>query len=185
LTAEASAVSVERYAIFAAVDLRKFCGWADAEMQALANETIDRMKSSLEDDLNTAQAQGAIFEMVRRVNTALDAQEIRQNEVPLFLAAMEKFDEIFAVIKDDDGPKMKQVCEWAFAEGREKISAPNYGRLCNPVSFPMLISRTKLPRWKPPAAPATSRFQTFFARNLPGAGIVIENTKDGVRWRRK
>ena len=30
----------------------------------------------------------------------------------------------FAVLKDDDGPKMKQVFDWALAEGREQdISA--------------------------------------------------------------
>src|SRR6266516_193030 len=38
--------------------------------QALAAETIDRMRAALEDDLNTAQAQAALFEMVRQANTA-------------------------------------------------------------------------------------------------------------------
>jgi len=82
-----------------------FAAGSNAEMQALANETIDRMKSSLEDDLNTAQAQGAIFEMVRRVNTALDAQEIRQNEVPSFSLRWRSSMRFFAVIKDDDGQR--------------------------------------------------------------------------------
>ena len=87
------------------------------EMQALANETIDRLKSSLEDDLNTAQAQAAIFEMVRCANAALDAKAIKQDDVRLFLAALEKFDRDLAVIDDDDGAKMKEVFGWAQAEG--------------------------------------------------------------------
>ncbi len=33
---------------------------------------------------------------------------------------LRKFDEIFAVLKDDDGPKMKQVFDWAPTEGRDK-----------------------------------------------------------------
>ncbi len=36
----------------------------------------------------------------------------------------QRFDEIFAVIKDDDGPKMKQVFDWAPTEGREKDISP-------------------------------------------------------------
>ena len=42
-------------------------------MQSLATETIDRMRAALDDDLNTAQAQAAIFDMVRQANAAFDA----------------------------------------------------------------------------------------------------------------
>ena len=101
-----AAVSVERLRNFRQrLTSGNFASGSNAEMQALGNETIDRLKSSLEDDLNTAQAQAAIFEMVRRANAALDAQEIKQDDVRVFLTALEKFDEIFAVIKDDDGPR--------------------------------------------------------------------------------
>jgi cysteinyl-tRNA synthetase len=85
----------------------------------LASETIDRIRVSLDDDLNTAQAQAAIFEMVRGANAAFDGGGIKKDDAPPLLAALEKFDEIFAVLKDDDGPKMKQVFEWAPAEGRD------------------------------------------------------------------
>jgi cysteinyl-tRNA synthetase len=71
-------------------------------MQSLASETIDRMRSALDDDLNTAQAQAAIFEMVRSANAAFDAGRIKKDDVPLLLAALAKFDEIFAVLNDDD-----------------------------------------------------------------------------------
>ena len=40
------------------------------------------------------------------------------------LAALEKFDEIFGVLKDDDQPKMKAILDWARAEGREKEISP-------------------------------------------------------------
>src|SRR5262249_5495090 len=39
-----------------------------SDLQAAANEAVERMRAALEDDLNTAQAQAAIFEMVRKVN---------------------------------------------------------------------------------------------------------------------
>src|SRR5208282_182381 len=65
-------------------------------------------------------AQAALFEMVRSANAALDAGGIKKDDVPPLLRVLEKFDEVFAVLKDDDVPKMKQVLDWAMTEGREK-----------------------------------------------------------------
>ena len=78
------------------------------------------MTAALEDDLNTAQAQAAIFDMVRKANAAIDSGQIKKDDVAPLLAALDKFDEIFAVLRDDDGPKMKAILEWAKAEGRAK-----------------------------------------------------------------
>src|ERR1700675_2345771 len=86
----------------------------------LAQETVARMTSALEDDLNTAQAQAAIFDMVRRANAAIDSGQTKKDDVAPLLAALDKFDEIFAVLRDDDAPKMKAILEWAKTEGREK-----------------------------------------------------------------
>ena len=52
------------------------------EMHALASEMIAKMRAAMEDDLNTAQAQAAIFEMVRQANTALDTGTARKDDVP-------------------------------------------------------------------------------------------------------
>src|SRR5271169_2286183 len=120
-----AAVSVERLRNFQQrLSTGNFPAGSTPEMQALAEETIAKMKAALDDDLNTAQAQAAMFEMVRRVNSALDSGQIKKGDSPFLLAAMEKFDEIFAVLKDDDGFKMKQVFDWAPTEGREKDISP-------------------------------------------------------------
>ena len=59
-------------------------------MVQLADETIARMKSALDDDLNTAEAQAAMFDMLRKANTALDLAEVRQDDIkPLFGRARE------------------------------------------------------------------------------------------------
>jgi hypothetical protein len=42
----------------------------------------------------------------------------KADNIPPLLAALARFDEIFAVLNDDDGPKMKQVFDWAPTEGR-------------------------------------------------------------------
>src|SRR6202171_141329 len=80
---------------------------AGASDSTLAAETIARMTSALEDDLNTAQAQAAIFDIVRKANAAIDSRRMRKDDVVPLLAALDKFDEVFAVLRDDDAPKMK------------------------------------------------------------------------------
>src|ERR1700685_554199 len=120
-----AAVSVERLRNFRQrLITGNFPSGSGPEMQTLASETIERMRASLDDDLNTAQAQAAIFEMVRSANSALDLGQIKKDDTGPLLAALEKFDEIFAVLNDDDGPKMKQVADWAPTEDREKDISP-------------------------------------------------------------
>src|SRR6202142_1670726 len=120
-----AAISVDRLRNFRQqLTTGNFEAGSNVDMQTLAAETVDRMKAALEDDLNAAQAQAAIFEMVRKVNSALDAGQLKKNDTQPLLATLKKFDEVFAVVEDDDGPKMKQVFDWAPSEGREKdISA--------------------------------------------------------------
>src|SRR3989442_640321 len=116
-----AATSVERLRNFRfRLTSANFPPGASESMAQLARETIERMKSALEDDLNTAQAQAAIFEMVRKANAAIDSGEIRTDDAAKLLTALEKFDQIFAVLKDDDVPKMNSILDWARAEAREK-----------------------------------------------------------------
>src|SRR3989440_3881941 len=93
-----AAESVQRLRNFQSrLDTGQFPQGASEQMTELARETIERMKSALEDDLNTAQAQAAIFEMVRKANAAIDSGEIRTDDAAKLLTALEKFDQIFAV----------------------------------------------------------------------------------------
>jgi cysteinyl-tRNA synthetase len=159
-------------------------------MAQLANETIARMKSALDDDLNTAEAQAAMFDMLRKTNTALDAaeagqNEVRQDDVKTLLAALEKFDEIFGVLKDDDQPKMKAILDWARAEGREKEIGPELLDIAGSAQLADEQVNRKLAEME--AARKARNFKTSDAlrAELTAAGIIVENTKDGVRWRRK
>jgi cysteinyl-tRNA synthetase len=165
-----------------------------APMAQLAEETIAKMKSALDDDLNTAEAQGAIFDMLRKANTALDAaeagqnagqNEVRQDDIKPLLAALERFDEIFGVLKDDDLPKMKAILDWARAEGRETAITPELLEFAGSAQLADEQVNQKLAEME--AARKSRNFKTSDAlrAELTAAGIVVENTKDGVRWRRK
>jgi cysteinyl-tRNA synthetase len=181
-----AAVSVERLRNFR---LRLSAGnlpsGSSPDMTALAADTVERMTAALDDDLNTAQAQAAIFEMVRHANAAFDAGIIRQEDVPPLLAPLAKFDEIFAVLDDDDGPKIKRVFEWAATEGRDKDISDQLREAVQSGQLADADIEKKIAEMK--AARAARDFKTSdrFRAELADAGILIEITKDGVRWRRK
>src|SRR5690348_841059 len=83
----------------------------------LAEKTRAEMRAGLEDDLNTARTLGTMFDMVREANSAADRGELRQDDKAPLLAALAQFDEIFAVIKDDDAEKIARATEWARSHG--------------------------------------------------------------------
>jgi cysteinyl-tRNA synthetase len=181
-----AAVSVERLRSFRQrLTVGSLPPGSNPEMQSLATQTVDRMRSALDDDLNTAQAQAAIFEMVRSANSAIDAGGLKADDVPPLLTALEKFDEIFAVLKDDDGPKMKQVFDWAPTEGREKDISAELQEAVQSGQLSDADIEKKIAEMQ--AARTARAFKASDARRaeLTAAGIIIENTKDGVRWRRK
>ena len=163
----------------------QFAAGANAAMQQLAQETVDKMKGALEDDLNTAQAQAAIFEMVRAANAAIDAGEMRKDDVAPLLGAVEKFDEIFAVLADDDAPKVRAVLDWARAEGREKdITAEAIANAGSGQPSDAEIQK-KIDEMSEARKARDFKLSDAIRAELTAAGILIEMTKDGIRWRRK
>jgi cysteinyl-tRNA synthetase len=181
-----AAVSVERLRNFRQrLIAGNFASGSNPEMQTLAGETIDRMRAALDDDLNTAQAQAAIFEMVRSANSALDSGQIDKEDAAPLLAALEKFDEIFAVIRDDDGPKMKQVFDWALAEDRDQDISPELREAVQSGQLTDADIEKKIAEMEAARRGRNFKVSDALRAELTAAGIVIENTKDGVRWRRK
>jgi len=99
--------------------------------------------------------------------------------------ALEQFDEVFAVLNDDDAAKVRAIVEWAQADGKaEKISAAA-------AEMAKAASLVDAEVEKLVAEHSQARQARNFARSdairaqLAENGIVLENTKDGVRWKRK
>ena len=93
-------------------------------MQALAQETRAKFRAALADDLNTAEARAAIFEMVRAVNARADAGQFFAEDVPEILEALREFDQVFAVLEDHDAEWTKFTLDWAEREGKLDQAAP-------------------------------------------------------------
>ena len=181
-----AAVSVERLRNFRLrLSAGNFEPGSNPQMQALAADTVSRMHAALNDDLNTAQAQAALFEMVRQANTAFDTGGVKKDDVPPLLATLAKFDEVFAVLDDDDVPKMKQVLDWAIAEGREKDISDALREAVQSSQLSDANIEAKIAEMKAARAARDFKKSDAIRSELADAGIIIEQTKDGIRWRRK
>jgi len=139
---------------------------AMAERAAKSREDFDR---GLADDLNTAQALAAIFDLVRDVNTAMDRGEFRQGDATPVLAALESFDAIFAVLRDDDAEKLRAL-------GLAPDSPP-----LSEAEIEALIAERQAARKRRDFA-ASDRIRDQLAER----GVILEDSRDGgVRWKRK
>jgi cysteinyl-tRNA synthetase len=181
-----AAVSVDRLRNFQSrLEIGQFPQGATEQMAELARETIKRLWSGMEDDLNTAQAQAAIFDMVRKANAAVDAGQLKKDDATALLDVLQKFDQIFAVLKDDETEKMKKILDWARSENREKDVSDTLLKTVDAQQFSDAGIEQKISEME--QARRSRNFQSSDAirAELTAAGIVVENTKDGVRWKRK
>ncbi len=162
-----------------------FPAGSNEAMQKLAADTIARIDSSLADDMNTAQALGAVFDMVRDANAAADKGELKHDDTAQLLKVLDRFDAVFSVMTDDDAAKVKKTVEWAESEGlADKIS-----QQAREIASAAGTDDAKIDALVKEMQDA--RKTKNFARGdeirnqLNQMGIIVEVTKDGARWRRK
>ncbi len=181
-----SANSVERFRNFKLrLETEHWDDGANPEIAELAKKAVCEMHKSLDDDLNTAQALAAIFDLVRDVNAAADHGKVKKGDIPALLDTLAKFDEIFAVLEDKDAAHVKAIVDWAKAEGLEEKISDATAEMAK--SAALSDAQVEELVAKHSAARKAKDFKTSDAvrDELLTQGIVLENTKDGVRWKRK
>ncbi len=131
-------------------------GPAAARVQEATAAFADHIRT----DLNTAAALGVMFELVRALNSAIDAGELSAPEAPAVRAAFEGFDRVLGVLSlrraEDERPPVP------VAEIEQLIQARR-------------------------AARAARNFNDAdgIRRDLESRGILLEDTAAGTRWKRK
>jgi cysteinyl-tRNA synthetase len=181
-----AANSVERLRNFKRrVESAKLEAGSNPAIAELAEKASAEMRAGMDDDLNTARALGAVFDLVRDVNAALDGGQVKQDDVARVLRVVEQFDEIFAVLSDDDAAKVKAIVDWARDDGKaDKVTTA-----AEDMAKAAALSDEDIEKLV--AEHSQARATRNFARSdairaqLGENGIILENTKDGVRWKRK
>ncbi|MBZ5531724.1 MAG: cysteine--tRNA ligase [Acidobacteriia bacterium] len=177
---EQGAKSVERLREFKSrIERAQLAPGKNAAIQDLADKTQREMRAGMEDDLNTARALAAMFDMVREANTAADQGSLKQDDKGPLLAALQQFDEIFAVLKDDDAEKIARVAAWAESHGKLEGSAISGDAITDADVERLIAERNAAKKARDFAKSDAIRKQ------LTEAGIIVEDTKDGIRWKRK
>jgi len=159
--------------------------FAEGENPALQEATAKAQAdylAALANDLNTAEARAPIFDLLRAANTAMDQGQLMAGDRDAILAVLKSFDAVFDVMEDRDAEATRRALEWAEQEGRMKDAAPELlarQGLTDEAIDALVAERTLAKR------------QRNFSRadqirdELAEKGVVLEDSKDGVRWKRK
>jgi cysteinyl-tRNA synthetase len=165
-----AANSVERLRNFAArLKQGKFPAGKQKGMGARVEQAAEEFDAGLSDDLNTAQALAALFDLVRETNIAMDRGKFRQGDVAAVQKLLATFDQVFAVLEDTDA---------------EKLRVLGYGVEGHGPSDAEIDQRVA----ERDAAKKRRDFATAdrIRKELADRGILIEDMRDGsVRWKRK
>jgi cysteinyl-tRNA synthetase len=138
--------------------------------------------AALANDLNTAEARAPIFDLLRAANTAMDQGQLKAGDRDAILAVLADFDAVFDVMEDRDAEATRRALEWAEQTGRLSDVAPELltrQGLTDAAIDALVAERTQ------------AKKQRNFSRadqirnELAEKGVVLEDSKDGVRWKRK
>ncbi|MGD0293265.1 MAG: cysteine--tRNA ligase [Terracidiphilus sp.] len=159
-----------------------FAAGENEALQAAAEKALEEYMAALANDLNTAEARAPIFELLRAANTAMDQGELKASDCYAILAVLKDFDAVFDVLEDGDAEATRRALEWAKQEGRLNEVAPELlaRQELTDAAIEALVAERSLAKKQRNFARADE-----IRKELVEKGVVIEDSKDGVRWRRK
>jgi cysteinyl-tRNA synthetase len=120
-------------------------------------EAQRRFEEALDDDLNTAEALAAAFEYVRDTNTAMDSGDFLAGNVPSALEFLTRFDSVFEILR----PSAKTA-----GLSDDEVDALIAQRLAAKKSRDFIRADQ-------------------IRAELAAQNIILEDTKEGVRWKRQ
>jgi cysteinyl-tRNA synthetase len=150
--------SIERLRNFKLrVDTETFPEGRSQEADRRCAEARQAFEEALDDDLNTSEALAAIFEYIRDANASMDAGEFGAANRQSAAELLALFDGVFDVLRPTvkTGGIADQEVEARVAERQQAKRARDFARA------------------------------DAIRQELLDAGVILEDTKEGVRWKRK
>ena len=155
---KAASTAIERLRNFKLrLETDKYPDGVNEKILERTGAALRQFEESLDDDLNTAEALAAVFEFIRDANTAMDSGDFRAGNVPAALEFLNRFDKIFAVLE---------------------VTRKEAGMSDADVEH--LIAERALAKKNRDFARSDQ-----IRQQLLDGGIVLEDTKEGARWKRK
>ena len=139
------------------LETEKFSGAVNQILLDRAREAGVRFDEAMDDDLNTAEALAAAFELVRDANSAMDAGEFAAANAAPVLEFLSRFDAVFDVLRavqKESGIGDAEI-DALITERNQARKAKNFAR------------------------------SDEIRKQLLEGGVILEDTKEGTRWKRK
>ncbi len=135
----------------------KFSEGENPEIAKRTAEAQQQFREAMDDDLNTAEALAAVFEYIRETNSAMDAGLFCGTNASGAREFLSQFDSLFDVLRPTvkEGSLSNEEAEHLVKERAEAKKVRNFKR------------------------------SDEIRDQLAAGGIILEDTKDGVRWKRK
>src|SRR6266852_4586977 len=125
------------------------------ELHAATGQALTEFEAGMDDDLNTSVALAAVHELTREVNTALAKRTLREDNKREVMAAIERLDSVLNVFGRQRREMLDEEIQKLIDERQEARHRRDFER------------------------------GDEIRDELAERGIVLEDTKDGVRWKRR
>jgi cysteinyl-tRNA synthetase len=120
----------------------------------IANSALEKFETAMDDDFNTAAALAALHDMVREVNIVLAADGLSLDARDTVMETIEKLNSVFGIFGEEESEILDAEIEALIEERQEARRNRNFAR------------------------------SDEIRDQLAEEGIILEDTKDGVRWKR-
>src|SRR5882724_7218787 len=125
------------------------------ELKEAAHRALRDFEEGMDDDLNTSIALAAIHNLTREVNTALARKQVKEDNKRELLELLRRFDSVLNIFGDEQQQILDSEIQALLDERQEARRRRDFIR------------------------------GDEIRDQLAERGIVLEDTKDGVRWKRK
>ena len=125
------------------------------KLHETATRALKEFEEGMDDDFNTSIALAAIHNLSREVNTALARKQVKEENKKELLQLLARFDSVLNVLGDQRTEMLDSEVQAMIDERQEARRRRDFGR----------ADEIRI--------------------ELADRGIILEDTKDGVRWKRK